>query len=780
MRRMLAVVGVSLLCASAFPALAVGLGEITLHSALNQKLDAEIELIETGGLDPSEVMASLASAEDFNRVGVERFFYLTSLRFAVTSRGGRMFIRVTSAQPVTEPYLNFLVQLLWPNGRLLKEYTLLLDPPAFAEQSVAPAIAPPSRGDPGGGPAGRVERRPTRPDSQVSLAPSSDSRQAPENRLRDGSYGMTDRDDTLWTIALKTRPSSRVSVQQQMLALQRANPEAFIGGNINLLKAGFTLRLPSEEEAVAVTVADANAEVAEHTRQWQAFRSGEPLPTVAGLGGASSMDRASAEEPQLAQQVDATTSSSTPAANTTGPDGELRIVASEGGTGIGSGGDSATEAGDVEGKLVASEEERDRIARENDELVYKVDRLNGDLEQAQRQVEVRDQQIAQLQQRLGELEKQAGAQPAAAPAAKPTQLADWLQSPIVLIGVLVVVVGGIVWALIAARTRRARESSTADDVMPASRQTRVRGGRATPIAPVADSVADDPAEAPSEPVAEMTPNEAPADDEVVPGAQTSDVIGEAEIYIAYGRFPQAIGLLLAALDDDPGRSDVRLKLLELYTETRDEEGFALQMAELVERTDDDAVLLEARALEAKLRDEDSARERSTPTADGAASEDTRGLDEFSLDLEDEPAAPREPTPRPSANAAGGAGDELGGDLGIDFDPDREPTMLRASRGNRPGRSAREDGADTAVEFDLEDLELESGGPATTTDASKDESDDAFDFLDEEDAASTKLDLARAYIEMGDQDGARDILSEVLQEGTSEQQQAANELLEKLG
>src|SRR4029453_17011595 len=107
---------------------------------------------------------------------------------------------------------------------------------------------------------------------------------APENRLHDGSYGMTDRDDTLWAIALKTRPSSRVSVQQQMLAIARANPEAFIGGNINLVKAGFTLKLPSETEATSLSVADANAEAAEQTRQWQASRTGEPLPSIAGRG----------------------------------------------------------------------------------------------------------------------------------------------------------------------------------------------------------------------------------------------------------------------------------------------------------------------------------------------------------------------------------------------------------------------------------------------------------------------------------------------------------------
>jgi pilus assembly protein FimV len=601
---------------------------------------------------------------------------------------------------------------------------------------------------------------------------------------------MTDRDDTLWAIALKTRPSSRVSVQQQMLAIARANPEAFIGGNINLVKAGFTLKLPSEAEATSLSVADANAEAAEQTRQWQAYRTGEPLPSIAGRGSASpapSETTATETEPKLAAQVDATTSTPAPIANTTRPEGELRIVAGEGGTGAGSGGEAPSEGGDVEGKLVASEEERDRVTRENDELVYKLDRMTGDLEQAQRQVEVRDQQIAQLQERLSQLEKQAPSQPAQslapAAAAKSKAITDWLRSPIVLGGVLVLVIGGVVWALIAARTRRARQDRSAE-LMP---EPRLRGrSRATPAAPIAAAAAEDTLDTVADEPDEPAPQREVTDDDTVPGAQTSDVIGEAEIYIAYGRFPQAIGLLLGALDDDPTRSDVRLKLLELYTETRDEEGFATQMKELVERTDDEAILLEARALEAKLRDEDSSAERAPATSSADSSNDPRGLDEFSLDLETDDsdttvaAAPPVETPARESASSAGAGDELGGDLGIDFDPDKEPTVIRSGRSNRGAPpAARSSGSESTTDFDLEDLELDSSAAPAPKAGKQSESDDAFDFLDEEDAASTKLDLARAYIEMGDQDGARDILSEVLQEGTSEQQQAANELLEKL-
>ncbi|HWV08731.1 MAG TPA: peptidoglycan-binding protein LysM, partial [Pseudomonas sp.] len=108
---------------------ALGLGEITLHSALNQPLDAEIELLEVGDLTSSDVLVRLASAEVFSRSGVDRLFFLNDLRFTPILRGSNSVIRVVSNRPVNEPYLNFIVEVARPNGQLLREYTVLLDPP---------------------------------------------------------------------------------------------------------------------------------------------------------------------------------------------------------------------------------------------------------------------------------------------------------------------------------------------------------------------------------------------------------------------------------------------------------------------------------------------------------------------------------------------------------------------------------------------------------------------------------------------------------------------------
>lgn len=116
--------------------MALGLGEITVHSALNQPLKADIALIDVGTLTQNDLSVSLATAEEFGRAGVERVFFLNDLKFTPILHGNRQMIRVTSSKPVNEPFLNFLVQLNQPNGRLLREYTVLIDPPG------SPGIVP--------------------------------------------------------------------------------------------------------------------------------------------------------------------------------------------------------------------------------------------------------------------------------------------------------------------------------------------------------------------------------------------------------------------------------------------------------------------------------------------------------------------------------------------------------------------------------------------------------------------------------------------------------------
>lgn len=212
----------AMLYSGAAPAL--GLGDISLRSALNQPLQAEIQLLEPGDLDSHEVLVRLASPEAYQRAGVERFAFLSDLRFAPMLGGRGSVIRVTSSRPVREPYLNFIVEVVRPGGSLLREYTLLLDPPESAAYQALAAQQPVLR-------ASQAPRREAAP------------RVAPAAEL--GKQYQVQRGDSLWNIARRLHAAGGpLSLQQLMDGIQALNPQAFIGGDRDRLIAGKTLRLP--------------------------------------------------------------------------------------------------------------------------------------------------------------------------------------------------------------------------------------------------------------------------------------------------------------------------------------------------------------------------------------------------------------------------------------------------------------------------------------------------------------------------------------------------------
>ena len=134
MARKLATVVLSLGCLNASSALALGLGDLTLDSFLNEPLKAQVNLLNTGTLHQDQIRIRLATKDDFEKMGVDRAYFLTSIRFEVQLDGsGRGQILISSDDPVLEPYLDFIVEARWPSGRLLREYTVLIDPPVFDE-----------------------------------------------------------------------------------------------------------------------------------------------------------------------------------------------------------------------------------------------------------------------------------------------------------------------------------------------------------------------------------------------------------------------------------------------------------------------------------------------------------------------------------------------------------------------------------------------------------------------------------------------------------------------
>src|SRR5476651_806315 len=259
---------------------ALGLGELTVKSALNQPLVAEIELTQAQDLNPAQVVPSLATSADFAQAGVARQAFLNDLTFTpVINADGKSILRITSTRPVRDPLMKFLVQVLWPNGRALRGYSVVLEQPktAPAAPAEAAAQAPAITPEPAQIQAPAQDLPPPAPAPVPAATPAI---------TKPAQYTTTSR-DTLWEIAAKVRKGG--SVQQTMLAIQALNPDAFIDGNINRLKKGQVLRLPDAQQTTALPQSQAVADVKEQNLAW---RQGRRLPTAARQVDATRRERA--------------------------------------------------------------------------------------------------------------------------------------------------------------------------------------------------------------------------------------------------------------------------------------------------------------------------------------------------------------------------------------------------------------------------------------------------------------------------------------------------------
>ena len=349
---------------------ALGLGEVTLQSALNQPLVAEIELLESRDLTANEVMPALASAEAFNKAGIDHQFFLTDLTFTpVLKPNGKSVIRVTSKKPMREPYLNFLVHVLWPNGQLQREYTLLLDPPLYTAHSVIPAaVKQPVTAAPA---LPRTQPQAARP--TVSATQPASASTAAATPLAGNEYTTT-ANDNLWDIANRVRADG--SVHQAMLAIQELNPQAFIDNNINRMKSGQVLRLPDAQHINSRTQSAAIAQVNQQTAAWRESRSVAASP----------------------RQLDASkrnTAAATPA--TIERRDNLKLVA-EGSDKAGAGSDKGN-AGNkaLLDQLAMTQESLDSTNRENAELKSRITDLQSQLDKLQRLIQLKNDQMAKLQ-----------------------------------------------------------------------------------------------------------------------------------------------------------------------------------------------------------------------------------------------------------------------------------------------------------------------------------------------------------------------------------------------
>ena len=390
---------------------ALSLGEIELKSALNQRLDAEIILSNVGALELGEITSKLATKQDFGRAGVNRGDHLTDLRFNIrVLDDGVHIVHITSINPIAEPFLNFIVETIWPAGRIMSEYIVLLDPPVFS-----------SEGSSTSQPVSRLNDR-----GETPAAPSVIKGQIKGAVSQKSEPGLTGKGDTLWAIASKVRPNRRISVQQTMLALQRANPEAFINNNINLLKAGYLLRVPGEKEIRGETSAEAVLEVRVQSQEFEGYRSSDVT--------------------KLEKRTTASKSSDDRG------NGELKLLSADQ-SGVWSGRGEAR-VGELENSLAVVREDLDRTRRANSELNVRLDDAASQLETINELVKLKDDQLAGLR---AELQLQAVGR-----ISQPTvplvvqQLGESLLriSPMALVGIGVLFIGLVAGTLMVSRKRR--------------------------------------------------------------------------------------------------------------------------------------------------------------------------------------------------------------------------------------------------------------------------------------------------------------------------------------
>jgi pilus assembly protein FimV len=876
---------------------ALGLGELTLKSAQNQPLDAEIELLDVRDLTAAEVAPSLAPPEEFSKAGVELPGYLEDLTFTpVINPNGKSVLRVTSSQPLPGPVVKFLVQVMWPQGRLLRDYSVLLDQAKAQGQQPA---------------AGNVN-------------PATSSA---------GSY-TTKRRDTLWQIAARNTQGGG-SVQQTMIAIQALNPDAFIGNNINQLKVGQVLRLPDQQQIQSIPQGEANREVAE---QYAAWREGRRLGPRARQLDATRRGAADAAPERIAQGDN------------------LRLVS----PGTQPGGNSAKAISDklavAQESLDTSRRDNEELKSRVSDLQSQMDKLQKLIQLKNDQLARLEAQGAATEAPpAGALPGEpAPAQPpaagsapaepvvapapaavdtapAAAPAdeaapAQPGAFDEMLGNPVVL-GLIAGSAFLVLLLLLLLLARKRKAQQEAEKHLRMARVLAEEGERSpdldlppssfdglevsapsvtlSPAVVAASAAAAVAAEKPAAPA----PVAAVAEPEPVQDPN-AELLAEVDLSLSRGRLNHAADLLEAAVAAQPENDTLRLKLMDVYARQGDHSAFVEQERKLP-------------GSEANTAQVNSLKERypamlglAAAVGAGAAALAAEMDEQYVQELlQEKPQAPVEAEPEPQAvvepepasepdlEAAAEAFTEtsvlddndldsafdlsLGDDLPLD-DHLEPPTLDEASLAQAqvpaepeapaPETDADADfeallaqaqaepqGVDDLADFDLSDFDLDSGeaaapvAPAAAEDEPVDvaaelaafdtlpefepiselelpedfdlslsleddspaaksfaselndvnaeldklsqslespsleqhfTAEDAaaepeplddldFDFFSGADEVATKLDLARAYIDMGDHQGARDILDEVVKDGDDGQRQEAEEMLSRL-
>ncbi len=585
---------------------AAGLGKITVLSGLGQPLRAELE-VSANRDELAGMTARLAPQEVFRQAGVDYATVLLDLRFAVEKRaGGQTVVKITSGKPVNEPFLDFLVELNWPAGRLVREYTFLLDPPEVAVKQATRAVVDARIVEtvPGGG---------AQPAPVMRSAPA--PRSEPAVRPAAGETRVVRAGDNLRKIAAETQHDG-VSLEQMLVGIFRKNPDAFVGNNMNRLKAGAILGLPDQETVASIPEGEAKRVFLAQASDWNSYRqklaaatAAAPVPDGAGSQTSSGQITARVEE-KLAPAEQAKD--------------QVKVARTDVAAPGGAGGRGSAEA------------EADRIARDKalKEAQDRLAMLEKNVAELQKLVELKNLQLAELQQQAASKSAAKPVEPAKveeaakpveppppvvaavapeapkaeeAPVAKPAEAAPAVEPPKApeppqpvastppppapppelepesglldaIFGDPLPLAGGVgILALLAGyfiyRRRRSDVGSLETTTAPGPSSLgpnsvfRMTGGQSVDTGNTPPQTGD---------FSQTGPGTIDTDE--------VDPVAEADVYMAYGRDTQAEEILLEALQKDPQRTAIHAKLLEIYANRRSLKQFETLASELYSQT----------------------------------------------------------------------------------------------------------------------------------------------------------------------------------------------------
>lgn len=567
------------------PALAAGLGRLTVTSTLGQPLRGEIELLSVDKKDLGSIRANFAPLDAFKEARIERSPALSAIRFSVEQKkNGDPYLKITSSKPIDEPFLDMLIEIDWPSGRLVREYTILLDPPGYGEarEAVVPVAPPvakavpaqPATAIPAEAPAeaGKHEIRASIPLDEKLLG-----KAAEEGKSARETYGPVKKGENLSGIAVTMKPEG-VSLEQMLVALFQSNKQAFSGNNMNRLKAGQILRMPEAGQPEAVEKTEAAKQVKAHSVDWHAYRQ----KLAAAVAGAKPTQEEAAKQ-AASGKITAAVEDKGALAKEPAKD-VLKLSRSEG---LGAGkpavaaGAGGKETQAMKERIQAMQEEATAKEKAIKDSNQRIADLEKNIKDMQKLLELKNQNLADLQKQAATAKAPQAAKPEEKPAApapepapkaeeksavkpmpkpaliqpqqpEPSLVDEMLGNPLYLGGgAVAVLLLGLLGTRAAAARRKKNVASFEDSIMTSGdlkANTSLGGTSGGKIDTNDTSFLTDFSKAG---LGSIDTNEV-------------DPIAEAEVYMAYGRDAQAEEILKEALTKDANRHEIRLKLLEIY------------------------------------------------------------------------------------------------------------------------------------------------------------------------------------------------------------------------